>query len=205
LSTEGKRFHLGAEFPAIGAFIAAFPQAINVRVNGLGTNSGLSPHEEHPLRYRTDRDCWLTARFHLPIMTNPGAEALLDGDLFRLETGSVFLFNNGCIHSARNSGCDTRYHLVWDMLLTREAYELMFDKESGLPSFLRRTNKDERIVQPHRRKHVREYQTYGPGPELHQKWKLHSFGIPVYRFQNWYTRWRYLRYLCRESVNFYRI
>lgn len=204
LSTEGKRFHFGDEHPALGAFIATFRHAINMRLNAMGTKGGLSPHEEHPLRYRTVRDCWLTARFHLPVVTNPDVEVLLDGELFRLEEGSVFFFNNGCIHSAVNRGETVRYHLVWDMLLTRETYDLMFAEQGGgLPPFLTRTVSAERVPVPHRREPIREYQTYGRGLDLYKKWDLGRFGIPAYRFHNLYTSWRFLKHQLRESVEFY--
>jgi hypothetical protein len=204
LSLDGKRFHFGSEFPALAAFVTAFPHAINMRLNAMGEKGGLSPHEEHPLRYRTDRDCWLTARFHLPVVTNPAVEVLLDGELFRLEEGSVFFFNNGCIHSAVNRGENVRYHLVWDMLLTRETYELMFAESGGdLPPFLHRTVGAERVPAAHHREPIREYQTYGPGLDLYKKWDLGRFRIPPYRFQNLYTSWRYLRHQWRESVDFY--
>ncbi len=204
LSLAGKRFHFEDEFPALGAFVTSFPHAINMRLNAMGTKGGLSPHEEHPLRYRTQRDCWLTVRFHLPVVTNPKVEVLLDGELFRLEEGSVFFFNNGCIHSAVNQGETVRYHLVWDMLLTHETYELMFAEAGGaLPPFLRRTTGAGRAPAPHRREPIREYQTYGRGLDLYKQWNLERFGIPAYRFQNLYTSWRFLKHRLREKVEFY--
>src|SRR6185503_10205581 len=107
-------------------FISAFPEAANMRLNGLGTRGGLSPHEEHVVRRQPDGACWLSVRFHLPVRTTAEAEVLLDGELFRLEEGAVFLFNNGCVHSAVNRGPEFRYHLVWDMPLTARVFRLMF-------------------------------------------------------------------------------
>jgi hypothetical protein len=51
---------------------------------------------------------------------------MLDGGIYHLAPGIIYFVNHGCVHSARNGGADDRIHLVWDTLLTREAFELMF-------------------------------------------------------------------------------
>src|SRR5688572_23930046 len=163
LSLAGKSFHHRADYPHLADFVAAFPHAINMRLNAMGEKAGLSPHEEHPVRYVDRRNCWLTTRFHLPVVTNPDVEVLLDGDLYRLEPGRVFYFNNGCVHSAVNRGGAMRYHLVWDMLLTAETFDLLFsDRPVAIP-FLRKVSPGQRHVVPHRRERIREYQIFGPG------------------------------------------
>lgn len=199
LSTQGKSFHHGADYPRLAAFVAAFPHAINMRLNAMGQKAGLSPHEEHPVRYVDRRSCWLTTRFHLPVMTNPAVEVLLDGDLCRMEEGSIFYFNNGCVHSAVNRGGDMRYHLVWDMLLSRETYELMFSPAPVDVPFLVKTSGEDRRVVPHGHERIREYQIYGPNFERFKRWGLQRLGIAPYQFQNLYNHYRFLRHRLIET------
>jgi hypothetical protein len=77
------------------------------------------------------------ARFHLPLVTSPGASLLLDGDLHHLEAGTVYLVNHGCVHAAENAGAADRVHLVWDMLLTAPAAEVMFGTGPAPEGFTR--------------------------------------------------------------------
>ena len=65
-------------------------------------------------------------RYHLPLVTNQSAELTLDGHVFHLEAGIVYLVNHGCVHAVRNGGTERRAHLVWDQLLTRPAYDAVF-------------------------------------------------------------------------------
>ena len=44
-SVEGKSLHYSEEYPIISKFISAFPGLRNMRLNGMGEKSGLSPHE----------------------------------------------------------------------------------------------------------------------------------------------------------------
>jgi hypothetical protein len=48
LTIHGKRFHDVADYPSVGAFIAMFPHAINMRVNGMSPRGG-SPHTKNTL------------------------------------------------------------------------------------------------------------------------------------------------------------
>ena len=205
LSLAGKSFHFADRYPRLGDFVAAFPHAINMRLNAMGQKAGLSPHEEHPVRYVDRKSCWVTTRFHLPVMTNPGVEVLLEGDLYRLEEGSVFYFNNGCVHSAVNRGGDMRYHLVWDMLLTRETFELMFSPAPASAPFLLKTTGGDRVVQPHGRERVREYQIYGPNLERYKRWKLERFGLAPYQFQNLYNHYRFFRHQLMETPRLFQV
>lgn len=126
LSSFGKRLHVGDDYPMLKAFIRTFPDIINFRVNALGPGARLAAHEEHSI-IRTERDTiGACLRYHLPIVTNQRAELTLDGEVFRLDEGIVYLVNHGCVHAVRNGGHERRLHLVWDQLLTRNAYETVF-------------------------------------------------------------------------------
>lgn len=104
----------------------SLPDLVNMRLNYIDTDSSLSPHEEHlPIKLGNDK-VTLRARFHLPIYTNDTALMLADNDLFHFERGSIYCFNNGCVHSAANRGPNYRVHLVWDMLMSEKALSVMF-------------------------------------------------------------------------------
>lgn len=196
---RGKRFHWPEQYPALAALIAAFPEAANVRLNGLGTRGGLSPHEEHVVRRQTGGACWLSVRFHLPVRTTAEAEVLLDGELFRLEEGAVFLFNNGCVHSAVNRGPELRYHLVWDMPLTARVFALMF-QDAPPPAFLRRLEGSDCQVAPVGRLQVADYETYGPPRDLYDRLHVGRLGLPRRLFQRAYNDVDYVRHRLFDRV-----
>jgi hypothetical protein len=186
---RGKRFHRADEFPSLARFIDTFPHAYNMRLNGMGKKSGLSPHEEHVVSLASDNShVQVRARFHLPIATNPGAEMLLDGELFHFEAGSIFFFNNGCIHSATNSGEMFRYHFVWDTLLDHDAYNEMFVCSAPEASFLQRVRGDETVCRPLRQLRIGAYAISGEGKRLYDRLKLKYLLIKPHWWQNLYNR-----------------
>ena len=186
-SIKNKRFHYSDEFTDLGRFIRTFAHATNMRLNGMGGQSGLSPHEEHTVHYTGGR-ARLRARFHLPIVTNEEAEMLLEDELYRFEAGSVYYFNNGCIHAARNLGESFRYHLVWDMMFTEETYALMFSEDGrGVPEFLTRLVGDDRVCEPVGHEPLREYAISGDGRITYKKWGLDRLGIRPESFHNFYN------------------
>lgn len=125
LSCLGKRFDSAPRFPALARLLAAFPHAVNFRINTMAPRARLPPHEEHLLfRTRTGAVA-MRLRCHLPVVTEPAAELMLDGEAHHLEPGVIHLVNHGCVHAASNGGRAERIHLVWDTLLTREAFELL--------------------------------------------------------------------------------
>jgi hypothetical protein len=129
-SCLGKAFHHAADYPALAAFLSAFPHRINSRLNVLGAGSGLRPHREHVCLRARSGGVGLRLRFHLPVVTGPGAAVLLGGEVYAFEEGVVYLFNQGCVHGARNDGPAERLHLIWDLLLTSEAAQVMFGEDA---------------------------------------------------------------------------
>ncbi len=98
---------------------------VNFRMNGMGKNSGLSPHREHNIidkRYR--------CRFHLPVFTSKNAWVMLGWEKFWLKRGIIYFFNNGFVHSAGNTSEETRYHLVWDTFLDDKLFNDFFNEEN---------------------------------------------------------------------------
>ncbi len=161
LSCFGKRFHGASTYPALAQLINLFPHTVNFRINLMGSESGLSPHEEHSVIRTRAGSVALRTRFHLPVFTNRGAEMMLDGEIYRLEAGAVYFVNHGCVHSARNNGEQNRIHLVWDMLLTREAFEFMFE-EAAPTQLLKRLKEAEWIPTPVRSENIGPYKRIAP-------------------------------------------
>jgi hypothetical protein len=181
LSVRDKAFHHADQYPTINEFVKLFPHATNMRLNGMSPGGGLSPHEEHVGR-RVGRTFRYRARFHLPISTNDDALMYLDGDKYQFKAGEIYFFNNGCIHSAVNHGDTTRFHLVWDMLMTAETTSLMFGDDSHPP--LMRVPLVERDVPVHSQEPVREYQISGPGSLFYNKLHLDALKVKPYQWQN---------------------
>ena len=128
--TEGKVFS-APECAAILRLQMAFAgRAMNFRMNGLMAKSGLSPHEENIIHGEHNEK--LRMRFHLPVISNENARMMLDGEQFRFLPGYIYFFNNGCVHSADNSGDAARYHFVWDVFLDDWIAERVCDANSPL-------------------------------------------------------------------------
>jgi hypothetical protein len=193
---KGKRFHYAADFPTMAKFIDAFPHAYNMRLNGMGKKSGLSLHEEHVVFPTADgRQVQVRARFHLPILTSQAVEMVLDGEAFHFEAGSIFFFNNGCIHSATNAGDTFRYHFVWDTLLTEVAYQQMFadyPSERGC-DFLERLEGEQALCQPLHPIKIGEYQPSGEGKRLYDKLRLKYLLVKPHSWQNLYNALEFRR------------
>lgn len=183
-STQGKRFHHATSYPTLAQWISFFPHAINMRLNGMGQKSGLSPHEERILNKDPKaKKKYLKVRFHLPLQTNPQAHVLMDGELFHFEAGSIYYFNNGTVHSARNLGQEMRFHLVWDMLLTKETFELMFLKTTAPNMFTPRKDQAQE-VRPVGEVAVTSYQTTGRVQKWFDLCRLDRIYLKPYQVQN---------------------
>jgi Aspartyl/Asparaginyl beta-hydroxylase len=189
-SIYGKRFHHAAEYPTLATFIGMFPHATSMRLLGMGPNGGLHPHKVNS-SWRRGRNWYFTARFHLPIVTNPEALILLDGDLFHLQAGRVYFFHNGCVHSAYNRGETERFDLVWDMLMTQETIDLMSGDDSYPP--LERTPSSSRDVPIVKSIAVDEYDVLA-AKAYYQRLRLEKLNVDPHKWGNLYLRCRYLWY-----------
>ena len=122
---NGKSFHHGELYPATADLIAAFPQATNFRLNVMGPDSGLSPHEEDVV-FKQGNEIVFKVRMHLPVFTSPDALMECDGKRYHFAPGVIHYFNNGCAHAALNRGDMRRLHFVWDQWLTEDVYKDWF-------------------------------------------------------------------------------
>jgi hypothetical protein len=147
LSSFGKRLHLEPAARMLRLFIETFPDIMNVRINVLGSGARLAAHEEHSIIRTATGAVGACLRYHLPVLTNTGAELTLDDQVFHLEEGTLYLVNHGCVHAVRNAGAERRVHLVWDQFLTERAYAAVFgDNEE--PTWGTRVRSDERAPAP---------------------------------------------------------
>lgn len=88
----------------------------NFRINAVAGGGDMGLHRERIVAI-PKREQHYKLRFHLPIVTNPGARFLMDGQPFRMEAGWTYLFNQSCLHAMANEGHELRVHLVWDCYL----------------------------------------------------------------------------------------
>ncbi len=143
---KGKWFFDHDTYPALGCLIADWPHLINFRLNVLRPSSALPAHEEH-IPFRTQAGTvGARLRFHLPIQTNDEAELHLDGLVYQLKTGIIYLVNQGCVHAAQNRGSQTRAHLVWDSLLTEELFTFLFQSHHIPPCLSVIIDREEKLL-----------------------------------------------------------
>jgi hypothetical protein len=142
ISLKDKKFFVVPEAKQLHSILKMFEHSIvNFRLNGMGNNSGLSPHKEYNI-INNQYKC----RFHLPVFTNDNAWVMLGWKKFWLKRGIIYFFNNGLVHSAGNTGNETRYHLVWDTILDDKLFNDFFNKEIEnlpYPNLLTRIPKEE--------------------------------------------------------------
>ena len=170
-----KTFYPGA--PHLGQLFKYFEgcEVLNFRINLLGggeSESGLSWHEEAPIWQG-----WVTGerfhripvvtkrilfpflktkyqiRFHLPVITNEATLIGLDGEIFHFQPGTIYLFNNGCVHYAANKGSSDRVHLVWDVFLSHTLWEKLLrqpgkEVEDSSGGLLKELSPKEKTITP---------------------------------------------------------
>ncbi|MDQ1740391.1 MAG: hypothetical protein QOE53_2043 [Pseudonocardiales bacterium] len=133
-SCFGKRFWPAPDYPALARLLDAVPHCVNARLNWLGPGARLQPHREAIAFHTTFDTVAVKARFHLPVQTNPDAGLMVRGDWHHLEPGTLYLVNNGQVHSAANDGPKPRWHLVFDCLLTSEVLAALIAQAGEPPS-----------------------------------------------------------------------
>ena len=190
-STLNKWFHHADLYPSIATLIDALPPVFNFRINVLPPKGGFSPHQEQ-VSYRNRREYIFRGRFHLPIQTNPKAVLLLEKELFHFELGSIYFFNNGCIHSAENRGDEPRIHLLWDMPLTTDAIDAMFGEGSFGP--LLRTPASERFARPVGQLKIDKLIVQGQTKQWYDRLNLERLGVSQRQWNSLYSTFRYGRY-----------
>jgi len=125
-SCRNKHFSEPDRYPSLALLIRSMPHCVNFRMSVLAPGACLSVHKETVCFLAEQGAIGMKLRFHLPVITNDGAEVVLENNIYHFDAGHIYFFNQGCIHGARNQGHADRIHLIWDMLLTNSTAELMF-------------------------------------------------------------------------------
>ncbi|MEO6177205.1 MAG: aspartyl/asparaginyl beta-hydroxylase domain-containing protein [Flavobacterium circumlabens] len=102
-----------------------------VRLLQLAAGAEIKPHSDHCLGYEDG-----SFRLHIPIITNPDVEFILDGKRLMMKEGECWYIDANFTHSVANRGNQDRIHLVidgirndWtDALFYKEAPENQFVK-----------------------------------------------------------------------------
>lgn len=102
-----------------------------VRLLQLAVGAEIKPHSDHCLGYEDG-----SFRLHIPIITNPDVEFILDGKRLIMGEGECWYIDANFEHSVANRGDQDRIHLVidgvrneWtDALFYKEAAENQFKK-----------------------------------------------------------------------------
>lgn len=82
---------------------------LSARLLKLGAAAKINPHRDHDLGYADGN-----FRLHIPIITNPDVEFILDGDQLRMLPGECWYTDVNYVHSVHNAGSSERVHLVID-------------------------------------------------------------------------------------------
>lgn len=100
-----------------------------VRLLNLGSGAEIKPHTDHCLGYEDGM-----FRLHIPIITNPNVEFILDGQRLIMNEGECWYFNANFLHSVKNGGDKDRIHLVIDGI-RNEWTDNFFLKEASIEQF----------------------------------------------------------------------
>lgn len=102
----------------LGSF--KFP-VLSVRLLRLEVGAEIKPHTDHELGYEDGQ-----FRLHIPIVTNPDIEFILDGERLTMLPGECWYTNVNFVHSVANRGTIDRVHLVIDGVRNAWTDELFF-------------------------------------------------------------------------------
>ena len=116
---------------------------LSVRLMRLEAGAEIKPHTDYELGYEDGQ-----FRLHIPIVTNPGIEFILDGERLIMLPGECWYTNVNFVHSVANRGTEDRVHLVIDGMRNAWSDELFFSMapESNFQSVREEQLSDETIL-----------------------------------------------------------
>ena len=94
---------------------------LSVRLLRLEAGAEIKPHTDYELGYEDGQ-----FRLHIPIVTNPEIEFILDGERLIMLPGECWYTNVNFLHSVANRGTIDRVHLVIDGVRNDWTDELFF-------------------------------------------------------------------------------
>jgi hypothetical protein len=95
----------------------------NCRLNLVDAKGSLGLHREKIVGIPKREDDF-KLRFHLPLVTNPNVLFIMDGKKYTMKEGTVYGFNQGCLHGVSNNGNALRVHMIFDMYLNPQILSL---------------------------------------------------------------------------------
>jgi hypothetical protein len=99
-----------AECPATARFLASLAcPVMSARLLNLRCGAVIKPHRDAELAFEKGE-----ARLHVPIVTNPGVEFVIDDERVVMEAGTCWYINANLTHRVANQGDTDRIHLVVD-------------------------------------------------------------------------------------------
>lgn len=66
----------------------------------------------HPHRDLTGASMNNRIRFHVPVITNPGVEFIVNNEKIKMAPGDLWCLDTSYVHSVRNNGDQTRVHII---------------------------------------------------------------------------------------------
>ena len=117
-----------ARCPSVQALLGAFRCELQaVRFLRLKAGSVVKEHRDYNLGYEDGE-----VRLHIPVLTNPDVEFVMDGRRVVMNPGEVWYHNFNLLHSVANKGGTDRIHLVIDCFLNGWLRELILSTEARL-------------------------------------------------------------------------
>jgi quercetin dioxygenase-like cupin family protein len=102
-----------------------------VRLLQLAVGAEIKPHSDHCLGYEDG-----SFRIHIPIITNPEVEFILDDNRLIMNEGECWYINANFTHSVANRGKEDRIHLVIDGI-RNDWTDALFYKEATEDQFVK--------------------------------------------------------------------
>ncbi|GAA4757458.1 MULTISPECIES: aspartyl/asparaginyl beta-hydroxylase domain-containing protein [Flavobacterium] len=116
-------------------------QKTSVRLLRLSVGAEIKPHKDYCLGY--EDGCF---RIHIPIITNPEVEFILDNTRLIMNEGECWYINANFTHSVANRGKEDRIHLVIDGIRNEWTDNLFFKnaRKDGFEKKIVQNTKEEK-------------------------------------------------------------
>jgi hypothetical protein len=116
-----------ARCPHVREVLASFPCDLQaVRFLRLKAGSTVKEHCDYNLGFEDGE-----VRLHIPVLTNPAVEFVLDGKRIVMNPGEVWYHNFNLPHRVANHGPTNRIHLVMDCFLNDWLRELILSADTN--------------------------------------------------------------------------
>lgn len=118
---DGKETTHAADFPDIRTVRAFFQCPIEqVMFYAVRPGTHIHPHRDMSGNLPFGR-----LRFHIPIVTNPGAKLIVGGETAQMREGELWALDTSYEHSVENNGQETRVHCVVQVVVNDWVWSLL--------------------------------------------------------------------------------